>query len=857
MKKSVSVALLVTFVVSACIPTFAQNVKPVKEARAAKTQFARVKAITDGAGVLVEWEMAVENRNVGYFVHRGIDIDGGLVTPSMVIGTSSRSSEPVARGGKYQVFDPQGTADTQYTIESVDLDGGRAFSYSERVAVVKDLAAETKLSSVEWARVADPANKIVTTDDMTLHPELRQLVTENLQLSDLTVHRWVVSQPGVKISVRKEGMYRVSAGELAAAGFSTEADSSGWRLFAEGVEQAISVAGGNAYIEFYGKPIDTPESDTRVYYLINDTTPGKRIETRVLRSIGGPALSANYPVTALRKERTSFQNGIRNGSAENYWGRLISSSPTTFVFNLTGVETSGTVNFTINLQGYNTQGAHRVRPILNGTEIPSVQWNGVTPVTRTLTLPASNLVEGNNSLEMTGMNPGDFSLFDSISIAHNRRYEAEQNKVSFFTPGYRKVDVSGFTSANVRVFDTTLDGNPKLIHNLPVVQSGANFKVTLPSSRNFVGYAVEDSALLVPASVAINNPSAYSASTQPYDLLIISYGSPGFLAASESWANYRRSQGFTAKVIDVADIFDEFGYGSSSADAIKAYLNYAYTNWNEDPKYVMLMGDAAHDPKNYEAFGNWDLVPSKNVELDEEETASDEALADFNDDGVAEFAIGRIPARDVATISTIYAKTVSFETLPNQSLDRGALFAYDLPNGWDFGGTSVLLANQLPPTMPVDFVDRQSPNAQTALMSEMNEGKFITNYAGHGSLSLWASSSFFSGSAVPALTNDTNPTFYTMLTCLNGYFIYTNPNFDSLAEQLLKATNGGASATWASTAKTTPDIQTTMAVRFYHQLAVGDLTRVGDLIEDAKTVIPTGSVRFSWVLLGDPMLKMR
>lgn len=858
MKRTVSVALLVTLVLTACIPAFAQKVRPTKELRTVNTQFARVKAITDGTGVLIEWEMATEYRNVGYFVHRGGASDGGMVTDSMVVGTSSRSTEPVARGGKYQVFDPKGNEQTEYTIESVDLDGGKIFSYSERVAVIKDLATETGLSSAEWARVADPSNKIVTSGDMDLHSELREIVNENLQPADLATHRWVVAQPGVKISVRKEGMYRVTAGELAAAGFNFESGSAGWRLFADGVEQAITVPSGNAFIEFYGKPIETVESNTRVYYLIDDpTTAGKRIETRVLRSIGGPAFSETYPVNSLIKERTSFDPTIHNGPDENYWGRLIFSSPTTFAFNLTGVEQAGTITFTIKLQGNFTQGAHLVRLILNGNEIPSVAWTGINPVTRTYTLPASHLVDGNNLLEMTGTAPGDFSLFDSIEIVHRRRYQADQNKVSFFTPGYRKVDLTGFTSPNVRVYDTTLDGNPKLILNLPVTQTGSTYKVTLPSSRNFVAFGVAESAFLASPSVVPNSPSAYSASTQPYDLIIISHGSAGFMAASETWANYRRGQGFTAKVFDVTDIFDEFSYGSASADAIKAFLNYAHSNWTEAPKYVMLMGDASHDPKNYEGFGNWDFVPSKNVDLEFEETASDEALADFDGDGLAEIPIGRIPARDVATINTIFGKTVSFETPANQSLDRGALFAFDLPNGWDFGGTSVQLADLLPPSMPKVFVDRQSPNAQATLITEMNGGKFIANYAGHGSLGLWASASFFSNSQVPELTNMNNPTFYTMLTCLNGYFIIPNPNFDSISEHLLKSSNGGAAATWASTAKTYPDIQTIMAVRFYQQLGEGNIARVGDLIEDAKTAIQPGSVRYSWVLLGDPMLKMR
>jgi hypothetical protein len=94
-----------------------------------------------------------------------------------------------------------------------------------------------------------------------------------------------------------------------------------------------------------------------------------------------------------------------------------------------------------------------------------------------------------------------------------------------------------------------------------------------------------------------------------------------------------------------------------------------------------------------------------------------------------------------------------------------------------------------------------------------------------------------------------------MLTCLNGFFAGQNV---SLAEGLLNSTVGGGVAVWASTGETTPDIQEIMGTRFYNQVGEGQITVLGDLILDAKTFVPGGrDVRLSWVLLGDPMLKMR
>jgi hypothetical protein len=96
-----------------------------------------------------------------------------------------------------------------------------------------------------------------------------------------------------------------------------------------------------------------------------------------------------------------------------------------------------------------------------------------------------------------------------------------------------------------------------------------------------------------------------------------------------------------------------------------------------------------------------------------------------------------------------------------------------------------------------------------------------------------------------------------MLTCLTGFF-HSPSSPVSMSEVMLNSTTGGAVASWASSGETTPDVQQAMGVRFYNQVGAGQLTRLGDLVVDAKSVLIAGrDVRLSWVLIGDPMLKMR
>jgi len=217
---------------------------------------------------------------------------------------------------------------------------------------------------------------------------------------------------------------------------------------------------------------------------------------------------------------------------------------------------------------------------------------------------------------------------------------------------------------------------------------------------------------------------------------------------------------------------------------------------------------------------------------------------------------------DPATAEIVLSKTIKQETAPLLNFQRGGVFVSDQPIDYTFTDFSLMIRNNVP-SMPATFISRgptvdlsnsQDPTTLPPLVNALNQGPYIVNYSGHGASGIWGSSTWFTVLTAPTLTNVNSPSIYTLLTCLNGYFI--RPNFDSLAEGLLNAPNGGASVVWASTTETTPDIQNVMANRFYSDLNTGTIKRMGDLIADAKQATPPGDVRYSWALLGDPATKI-
>jgi len=862
MKRVVSSILLMLLASAGAQPLLAQK-RPKPQRRVANyfreeparaTSFYSAESLSSGQGALVRWQMKVELANLGFVVYRTDGSGTVLVKEGIVPGSAMRSRSSELYGGRYATFDPDGSPASKYVVEAIQLDGSRITAGQIATNYVDNLEKAAGEDAVFIRKDAE-ANSLVQDVKQIMSDELRAEVEANLQSPDPANQLWVASQPGAKIGVKHEGIYRVTRAQLEAANFNVSSNPELWQLYADGVQQSIIVGPNGDYIEFYGKGIDTQESDTKFYYLIVGGTPGLRIQTASARRVGGTVTLPNFLQTAVRKERLYYLNEFLNGDRENYWGRFISTTPTTFTFNLSGVDsTVGTATVRVKFLGF-SNAPHAVNLVLNGQNIgQATAPSGNREYAFETTVPVTALNSGNNSLVMSGAASADFNFFDSVTVTYARKFAADANRLSFVTQNYRGTTVTGFSSSAVRVFDITRDSQPVLMGNLPVTASGNTFDVTIPPHRGRLYYAVESSAVAQPASVTQNTPSTLSTPSHAADLVIIAY--KDFMAQAETWANYRRGQGFSVEVIDVEDIFDEYNYGSPGSRSMRSFLRYAKDNWQTPPRYVLLVGDGSYDPRNYEGLGNFNYVPAFIVNTVYSETASDDAIVDFNGDGLAEMAIGRIPARTTAQITNALNKTMMFEQPAMQSLSRGALFACDSSNSYNFCGMSGRLRDQLPAGTPNRIVSRAEVDARTTLINEMNLGKYVINYSGHGTLGVWASDNFFGNQSVPLLTNQNSPSLYVMLTCLNGFFHEITRS--SLAENLLNSTAGGGAAAWASSGLTTPDVQELMGQRFFNKIGGGSIPRMGDLIIDAKSTVPGGSdVRESWVLIGDPMLKVR
>jgi hypothetical protein len=358
-----------------------------------------------------------------------------------------------------------------------------------------------------------------------------------------------------------------------------------------------------------------------------------------------------------------------------------------------------------------------------------------------------------------------------------------------------------------------------------------------------------------PAAIEANHPSIWHQAKQRADLVIISHGD--FLESLEPLKGMREGQGLSVASIDVEDLYDEFSFGTKTPQAIKDFLSRAKSHWQKPPRFVLLVGDASFDPRNYLHLGNFDFVPTKLIDTAYLQTASDDWFVDFSGDGLPEMAVGRLPVRRVGEAQILVSKIISYEQSAGRK--KEVVLVADIKDGdFDFGAANLEIEALLPGDLMVRRISRadfsDDVQLKTELLKSLNQGPLLVNYVGHGSVEVWRGGVFTSDEA-EGLTNGHRLPFFINMTCLNGLFhdLYT----ESLAEALLKANQGGAMAVWASSALTEPGGQAIMNKELIRLLFNGESLTIGEATMRAKAAVGDRDIRRSWILFGDPTTRLK
>jgi hypothetical protein len=810
-------------------------------------------------GTLIEWKTGLEVDNLGFNIYRGEAGKRTRLNQQVLAGSALLAGPSIhlRSGTSYSWTDTlPATKGTRYWLEDVGLDGQSTWHGPFNV----DRSARgNRLPSKGRAQLLSKLGSGASSSTTTI-PLPRETKPPEMTLAHFSAQSDLAMRPAMKLAVNHEGWYRVSQSELAAAGFDTKIDPRMLQMFIDGQEQAISVRGeedgrfdSSDAIEFYGVGLDSAVTDSRTYWLASGSQPGLRIER--VKGKGTRAAPASFPYTVERRDRGIYFSSLRNGDKENFFGAVIAREPVDQSISVQHLDASGSgAELELALQGV-TELAHRVRVEVNGAEVGALGFDGQSEGITRIPIGRGTLREGENTVRLTAFGgDSDVNLVDYIRITYPHAYTADGDALRFNLSPKQQVSIDGFTSSAIRVIDITDPGAVREVTSRVEARQGSySVIVSGPKGGDRVLLAISEGKANAPAALALNRPSNLREPGRGADLVIISHRD--FIDSIAPLKAAREKQGFSVAVVDLEDVYDDFSFGQKSPQALKDFLLFARSNWTTPPRYVLLIGDASLDPKGYLGFGNGDFVPTKLIDTTFMETASDDWFVDFNGDGAADIAIGRLPVRTADEAVGMVAKIIGYDA--SEPVDRVMLVS-DIGEDYDFAALNTELKKDIPRNVLVQEIDRgrAAATAQGELIAGLDQGQKIVNYVGHGNVDQWRGS-LLTSSTARSLTNSRYLPLFVMMTCLNGYF--QDASLESLAEALMNAEHGGAVAVWASSGMTAPTGQTELNQQIFRViLGVGNgSSALGEATLKAKSAVSDLDVRRTWILFGDPTMRLR
>jgi hypothetical protein len=471
------------------------------------------------------------------------------------------------------------------------------------------------------------------------------------------------------------------------------------------------------------------------------------------------------------------------------------------------------------------------------------------------------LHDGENTLEIeeVGDTEAAYSMvmLDRFDVSYPAQLAAEQGVLdgSFSESGTARALSSPGVGESL-VLDVTGE-YPKWLTGVSLVEGVLSFRAE--AGRKYL--AVSAASVLQPE---VRKPLASDLKNEDSGAEYVVIGPRVFLEAAEPLVAHRRSEGLVSKAVAIEEVYSEFGYGEKTPESIRELLSYAYHHWSEPSlRYVLLLGDATYDTKDYLGTGVENHVPVKMLKTRYIWTASDPWLGAVNgEDILPDVAVGRLSAASVEEVKRLVEKILAYETGETDPLAPVVLVT-DNP---DVAGNFVADADELASGVlsaetiqKIYLTELGTAATRSAILQAFDEGASLMSYMGHGSIHLWANENLFNIWQVPSLSPQSQQPILLTMNCLNGYFHF--PYFNSLSEELLKAQGKGVIAAFSPTG-----LSLNGPAHLFHKALLDAIVHQGH--ERLGDAVLAGQAAYSdtgafpellsiYHLLGDPALSLR
>jgi hypothetical protein len=600
---------------------------------------------------------------------------------------------------------------------------------------------------------------------------------------------------------------------------------------------------------------------SEVAYALEQTTGGVQMplvsaKLRKLQTLSSAPLAQD----SFETDRF-YQAGLLEAPDIWLWDFVVGGTSKSFPLVIEGLDPTSALpaHLQVVFQGASeadTQGEHHLSVSLNGTPLGETSFDGKLAHVFSTSVPASVLLEGENSLTITNL--GDtgaysFVFLDRVDLVYPQVPALRSGLFSGVFSETGRAVVSGEAQVGL---DVTDPDSPVWLQGLRRKAGTVRFKAE--AGHRYV-LASGDGLLAPRVSTPLRSTLRSTRNQADYVLI----APEAFLEAAQPLLERRQDQGLTTKAVSFEQIASEFGHGRPSAQAIRDVLAYAYHSWQQPSlRYVLLLGDSSYDPRNFTGFDQGAPLPAMWAKTSYLWTSSDPTFGAVNgEDLLPDVAIGRLPAKTLAEAHALVQKVLAWEDSA-QDLSGTAVLVADNPDlAGDFEADVLDIKASFLGGRPTKtlFLRQLGGATRPEILASFDEGASLMSYVGHGGAAVWASENVLNSWDTASLRDQSRQPLMLTFNCLNGYFLA--PNYDSLSEAFVKVEGRGAIGAFSPSG-----LSLDGPAHRFHRALMAEITggtheRLGDAVLAAQAAYAETGVMPELLaiyhLLADPGMKVR
>lgn len=638
--------------------------------------------------------------------------------------------------------------------------------------------------------------------------------------------------------------------------------------------------GPGSYIEFYAESADSLYSKSKIYTLeYGNWQNWNKIRNAPRNTVFKKNRKvSNTIISTLVVEEDNYYDFLSPSKTDPWhFGQMFASAAgdtngTKVNFSLPGL-VGDSANIDIEVYGIvdiqSDENDHHFVAKLNGAEIGDQQFDGNAK--SVLSIPQV-AVSSNNEFQLAirgiASTPFDLIGLNKLTISYNRHAELINGYLEGQLDTNQQTVVSGVIPKS-QINGYRKDHNGRM-HRLRLKRLSVDTVGFRAFGKPASYILVQADGYKTPEVRVINDQQEISSGLAEY--LILSHKQ--FIGDELEELVKIREQQYAVKVVDVEQVYGQYGNHVPSDDAIKKYVAHAAQNMGT--KFVLLVGADTYDYKNIQGSNSKSFVPTTYVStpsdiLTIQQTPSDAAYGDTNNDGVPELPVGRLSVRTNAELVDVIDKIKAYRqrdgyagrivlAADKDDLGNGVSFrkmidkvTEVLPNDWRY---SVRSDFRVIPDVDGDQV------AHDKLIKAMNAGVSVVSYIGHSAQRVWsrATPPLFRANDISELVNFGKPTVVTQWGCWNTYFV--DPSGNNMADLLLVGGKNGAVAVMGASTLTSAEAESKLSVELSKRMYIPGMTIGEAVIAAKKAMSVNGNVQdlsdvlLGWQIIGDPAIQV-